>query len=598
MHFRRSRVAFVIASITALVFTTIAPAQANDAPVDLISGGNPPGGWIVNPEVFASTFGPLGEGAPQGTVIADSGFRPYPHGFPIPNWGSPESFINWQLVFGSPSRLSFDAYDKNDVTPPEGLNALSLRRTFGDGVCRDPKTIDPKTGECELIFGAELLAQLIETGAQGGHCFGFAAAAAGLYNGQIPANQVGASGLGINATNPMGNPAVQTITRLYGTQYFNSSVPAALAGFSPTEVVQTLIRDFQTGTAPYMLTVISGEGGHGITPFAVLDRGEGIFDIAVYDNNFPMRARAVTVNTNDDTFTYTSALNPSSPGIEWSTQNQGRIGLVPVADLLGEQPCPVCLGPDQGTLVTISPLKADNADNIAIALLNEEGDELDPSLYRVLSPLNPPTQQQITQPVLAINPGVEFGILVQVDELSSKQPLELYAISNGEAQYVLLDELVSNSNSLFGVGREDGALFLSNAPSSPRILQLSDQPGVSFDVNGHPLNLPANVQVEQQWNTKTERIEYRSDAKKALRWNIQIGGLDNSGGQEYVGINVRVPAGGTIVVDYTQASDTVPPRAWIRTADGERQPFNLQPVTEQLINEYRDQLYVSRGPGR
>ena len=116
-------------------------------------------------------------------------------------------------------------------------------------------------------------------------------------------------------------------------------------------------------------------------------------------------------------------------------------------------------------------------------------------------------------------------------------------------------------------------------------------------MNGHPLNLPANVEVEQQWNTKTERIEYRSDAKKALRWNVQIGGLDNRGGQEYVGINVRVPAGGTIVVDYTNASDTVPPQAWIRTASGEREPFTLQPVTEQLINEYRDELYVSRGPG-
>lgn len=587
----------VLASLGTVAALGISPVQANDSEVDLIGGGKPPASWIANPDLYADSFGPLSEGQPRGTVIADSGFRPYPNGFPIPNWGAPQSFINYQLIYGIPSRLSFDAYEQGKVQPPAGLNALSLRRTFGDGVCRDPKSIDPKTGDCELIFGAELLAQLIETGATGGHCFGLAAAAAGLYNGQIPANQVGASGLGINITNPMGDPAVRTITRLFGAQYFNPSVLTALGGVSPTEVVNTLIRDLQGGTAPYILTVINREGGHGITPFAVLDRGEGIYDIAVYDNNFPMRARAVTVDTNNDTFSYTSSINPSAPGIEWSSATETRIGLVSVADMLEEQTCPVCVGPDQGTLVTISPLDAENADDVDIFLVDSDGQLLDDSLYRSVPSLNPPTKKQITQPVITVDPAVEeFGLLVRTGDLASKQSLELYAISNGQAQYVLLDELKSNSTTVFGVGRSEGTAFFSDAPSSPRILQLSDQPGVSFDVNGHPLNLPANVEVDQQWNTTKERIEYRSNAKKALRWNIQIGGLDNSGGREYVGLNVRVPAGGKIVVDYTNASATVPPKAWVQDKDGNRKPITMQPVTEQLVNEYRDELYVSKGP--
>jgi hypothetical protein len=118
---------------------------------------------------------------------------------------------------------------------------------------------------------------------------------------------------------------------------------------------------------------------------------------------------------------------------------------------------------------------------------------------------------------------------------------------------------------------------------------------MSFDVNGHPLNLPADVQVDQRWNTATERVEYRSNAKKALRWNVQVGGLDDDGGREYVGLNVRVPAGAKIVVDYTKASATVPPKAWVKTANGERRPVSMQPVTKQLINAYRDEIYVSTG---
>ena len=597
MHFRRSRFTLVLASIAALAFTTIAPAQANEPIPDLISGGKPPASWIINPDSYFSTFPSLTLDAPQGTVVADSGFRPYPHGFPIPNWGSSEDFVKINLVYGLPNRLSYDAYEAGDVSAPGPMNSLSLRRTFGDGVCRDPEKIDPKTGDCELIFGASLLSRLVAASSQGGHCFGFASAAAALYNGQLPANQVGASGLGINATNEMRQPATQTIERLYGTQYLNPQIMQRLrTGMSPTELVQTLTLELPGGTVPYILAVIGSEGGHAVTPFAVTDRGDGLYDIAVYDNNFPMRARAVTIDTKDDSFTYTSALNPAEPGIEWNSANGSRIGLVSVLDTLEQQTCPVCLGPDQGTLVAFSSIAEANGEELGYRLVDEQGDDLSEDVYRSVPALNPPTDNTVSLPVIFVNPGVKFGVQLLTGDLATRQSMEVYAISNGEAQFVLLDELVSNSATTFGVGGLEGTLFYSSALSSPRILQLSDQPGVSFDVNGHPLQLPAGVQVNQRWNTRTERVIYDSDAKKPLRWNIQIGGRDDSGGREYVGLNVRVPVGGKIVVDYTNASDTQPPAAWIRNADDTRDPIILEQVTEQLVNDYRDEVFLPQGP--
>ena len=597
MGFRRSRFTLVLASIAALAFTTIAPAQANEPIPDLISGGKPPASWIINPDSYFSTFPSLTLDAPQGTVVADSGFRPYPHGFPIPNWGSSEDFVKINLVYGLPNRLSYDAYEAGDVSAPGPMNSLSLRRTFGDGVCRDPEKIDPKTGDCELIFGASLLSRLVAASSQGGHCFGFASAAAALYNGQLPANQVGASGLGINATNEMRQPATQTIERLYGTQYLNPQIMQRLrTGMSPTELVQTLTLELPGGTVPYILAVIGSEGGHAVTPFAVTDRGDGLYDIAVYDNNFPMRARAVTIDTKDDSFTYTSALNPAEPGIEWNSANGSRIGLVSVLDTLEQQTCPVCLGPDQGTLVAFSSIAEANGEELGYRLVDEQGDDLSEDVYRSVPALNPPTDNTVSLPVIFVNPGVKFGVQLLTGDLATRQSMEVYAISNGEAQFVLLDELVSNSATTFGVGGLEGTLFYSSALSSPRILQLSDQPGVSFDVNGHPLQLPAGVQVNQRWNTRTERVIYDSDAKKPLRWNIQIGGRDDSGGREYVGLNVRVPVGGKIVVDYTNASDTQPPAAWIRNADDTRDPIILEQVTEQLVNDYRDEVFLPQGP--
>ena len=105
----RTALVTVVASI-AMVAATLPAANAND--VNLASGGNPPGGWVVNPEDYQQVFGNFGEGAPQGTVIADSGFRPYPHGFPVPNWGSAESFAENTLVFGGGTRVTLEQLQK------------------------------------------------------------------------------------------------------------------------------------------------------------------------------------------------------------------------------------------------------------------------------------------------------------------------------------------------------------------------------------------------------------------------------------------------------------------------------------------------------
>ena len=104
------------------------------------------------------------------------------------------------------------------------------------------------------------------------------------------------------------------------------------------------------------------------------------------------------MNTKTDTFSYSSAINPTAPGIEWSSETQATIGLVSVADLLTEQTCPVCLGPDQGTLVTLSSLKKENASEISLSLIDEAGQPLDRSLWRETGSLNPPTQDVVSNP--------------------------------------------------------------------------------------------------------------------------------------------------------------------------------------------------------
>ncbi len=590
---RRSVLATVVASF-ALIGAALPASGAPET--NLASGGNPPGGWLIDPSVYQEVFGNPGVGAPQGTVVADSGFRPYPHGFPLPNWGTAESFAQNAVVYGIPTRVTLEQLEKGQFSAQAPLNSLALRRTLGDGVCRDAKTIDPKTGHCDLILGAELLAQMIQTAGLGGHCFGLAAAAAGLYNGQLPANQVGASGLGINAFNTMGTRATQTITRLFGVQYLDPDLlPTAKAGQSPTQLVQTLIETLPSGTVPFILTVFGEIGGHGITPYAVLDRGNGLYDIAVYDNNFPFRALAVTVDTNTDSFVYTSATDPNSPSYTWSTATGSTIALVDVDDVLAQQPCPVCRGKDQGTMLAFSSWSTVNSEAIAIGLLDLEGQPLAEDLYRALSPLNPPTEAQQSAPLIVVDPGVEFMVAIQAGQLAEPQPMEVYALSNGASQYLLLEDLPANGTTLFGVG-ENSALFQSSKASSPRIQQLYDGRTTSYDVNGHPLALPKEVSVNQDWNRSTKQVRYSSSATRALTWNVQVTGVRDSGEAGWVALGVSVPAGATILVDYSRASATTSPLAWIVAKGGGRTPVTMQPVTENLIEQYRDEIYVTQGP--
>jgi hypothetical protein len=246
-------------------------------------------------------------------------------------------------------------------------------------------------------------------------------------------------------------------------------------------------------------------------------------------------------------------------------------------------------------MIAFSSLPSVNAEAIDIALLDLEGQPLTTDLYQVLQPLNPPTETQQSAPVIIVDPGVEFLVAIQTGQLAAPQPMEVYALSNGASSYLLLEKLPSNGTTLFGVGAES-ATFQSSKASSPRIQQLYDGRTTSYDVNGHPLLLPKEVAATQDWNRATKQVRYSSNAKQTLSWNVQVTGSRVSGEAGWVALAVPVPAAAEILVDYSRASATTAPRAWVVAKDGSRTPVRMQRVTESLIEQYRDELYAVQGP--
>src|SRR5205823_1734002 len=96
----------------------------------------------------------------------------------------------------------------------------------------------------------------------------------------------------------------------FATQALNPSAGAEQKNLTPTQVVDALKASFAPGAADsYTLGIyktVDGKrkDGHAITPYGIADTPDGKIQIAVYDNNYPGIARAITVDPGTNTWIY------------------------------------------------------------------------------------------------------------------------------------------------------------------------------------------------------------------------------------------------------------------------------------------------------
>jgi hypothetical protein len=579
---------------TTLLTSTLALALAvgTAAAADGSGEPRPPAGWSLGDDAYTQMFGDAGDWAPRGTLIVDSGFRPYPNGFPFQNWG--DDLESNQLIFGVPRPFPIPTppgYQPAQETP---LNSLAMRRSFGDGVCQDPRAIDPVSGSCVMTATAEVMAKALQEQAAGGHCFGLAAAAAALYNGQLPPNQLG-SGLVLSA-NRLPVPAQQTITRLFVSQYLGG-LDGIDQNATPVDVLRTLAADLAGGTVPYILGILGPVGGHAVTPYAIYDRGNGMFDIAVYDNNWPNQPRAVHVDTVTNTFEYSGSTNPQAGGLLWSSADSGNLALASVSDTLTNLTCPICRGRDQGTLVAFSAVKIENR-GIDVGIVSPSGQALPPGAVKELSPLNPPSEDDVSLPLFLVAPGTAFRVAVDTSGMKSSESLEIYAMSRGTSRYVAAASVSPGTTQSFLVA-DRAAEVASSRAASPRLLQTVERPKSSTVLNGHLLAQQRGTTASQEWSPKQRTMIYSSNAKHSTQWNVQADRSTSKHEVAYVALGVTVPAGGTIVIKYGDWVAGQGPSTWIdESGDGTLdRRVRMQPVTDELINQHQDSIYVEQGVG-
>lgn len=261
--------------------------------------------------------------AQAGTIVADSGFRPEVDGFSFRNYGDEDGYVN--------------------------LDAGEVQRIFGRAAC-----LSGKGGKCVLTPGARSWMKQMNEATSGGHCFGFAALSQYIHKGQLPRfgySSIAAFGPGENPfdLDIVGNVRLQrSLARAFIAQTFPSVVAGVKKG-TPQQIVEFLIdRLGEGGEQSWNLAIFQWghKGGHSITPYAVEDMGDGLYDIHVYDNNMPGDAtRRVHVDTVKNTWSYYATTRPDIPeGWYRGNAKSKTLWLDPNLQGLGVQPCNVCVG--------------------------------------------------------------------------------------------------------------------------------------------------------------------------------------------------------------------------------------------------------------
>jgi hypothetical protein len=259
-------------------------------------------------------------GSDAAGIVADSGFRPEVNGFQFENYGKS---------------------DAQNLTPAE------MQRIFGDAVCAS-KAND----QCVLTPPAEQWMKQQNQGMDGGHCFGFSVASLRLFTGlDNPSDYGGATTIELPLN---GNEKLQRdIAYSFVFQGFNPVRNGVIAG-TPTQVLNQLIEVLKAGkAAPDTYTIgffkADGNGGHAVTPYAVENRGNGVYAVLIYDNNYPKETRAILFDRNADTWNYTTTTNPSEPTSEYQGNAQTKsLFLFPTKPGLQQQACDFCAGATAG----------------------------------------------------------------------------------------------------------------------------------------------------------------------------------------------------------------------------------------------------------
>ncbi|NTW00944.1 MAG: hypothetical protein HGA19_06475 [Oscillochloris sp.] len=527
---------------SATVAPTSAPASATIAPTSASTSVT-----TVAPTTLAgkgdAATGPGGSADTSGVYVSDLGFRPDANGFAFPNYGGDLGATN--------------------LTPND------IQRMFGDQACA---TI--QDGQCILTPPGEQQLQQINNSMNGGHCEGMAVLSNLFYTGQLDPTTFGA------ATVPelqiVENEDLQREIAYWFTTQYTQPARAGIVAQTPSGVVNTLLTSFAAGPSgsdQYAVGIYKRDrsGGHAITPYAVEDRGDGVYWIMVYDNNYPGQARAVEVDTNNDTWNYVGSTNPAeSEGRYEGDASTNTLELAPIEPRLGQQNCPFCDAPASARVRDGMMLQANQPQynqiwlegDADLLITDAEGrnvgfkdgvfvNEIDGSLSNS-NKFGVNVWDENAEPVYYIPTNIDFTISIDGDRLSEPANSTVTMIGPGYALEVSDIILEPGQVDTLDVS-PDGSLisYRTESGETPFLLVAVETDAADYMFGVYGEEMAPGEALNLSLDTKQGSLSIDSiDNTESGSYSLEVARYDDEGEQVFGATGVALDPNDVVYIDY------------------------------------------------
>ena len=473
-------------------------------------------------------------------IPVDSGFDPAIHAFSFENYGGDAGF--------------------------KKLTSVEMVRLFGKGVCSSVQN-----NGCLLSPVAEQWMNETNTAMNGGHCEGMAVLSALFFTNKLDPADFGAAT--VKDLKIEGNEKLQHEIALWWATQATSPARESVIKGTPKEIVAVLSKALKAGKdAPetYSIGIYKRDGsdGHAVTPYAVKEKGSGVWDIMVYDNNYPNQARAIAVNTASDTWSYSASINP---GVEAAVY-EGDAGtktldLTPSPPRLEAQACPFCQesAPSAGSSAP-QPLARYNelfieGNGVRALITDEQGrrlgrignklvNEIPGALALELKGQVQPWEQD-EDPVYRIPQGIKFTVTLDGSALKTETVAQIAMIGPGYSLDVQDIQLKPAQKDILNVSPDGKKIsYKPGQGESPDLVLAVEGKTVDHEFYVKGFDLESGGSVNLNLDVVKGQLQINTIGnKKAGSYDLTVTRYDDKGEQEFGGTFTLEPSD-TVFADY------------------------------------------------
>ncbi len=483
------------------------------------------------------------EAVGKGQIVSDLGFRPQTDGFQFQNYGAQP--------------------DRTNMTPDD------MRRMFGDQVCSST------ANGCILTPEAQAWMERANKGAGGGHCEGFAALSLAMFQHKEDPSQFGAPKT--HDLNIDGNTALQReLAFFWATQMTRPAVDNRIEDKTPSQILDILIDAFKSGpSAPktYAMEFFKPgyKEGHAVTPYAVEDRGSGLFAVRIYDTNIPDAERILLIDRNANSWSYEASINPGVAASQYKGDaSTMTLFITPTDPRLQKQVCNFC--PGGGTSKGVGGLAAPEVEYNEVSLdgdahllitdkqgrrtgyvtdsqfVNEiAGVEIEPVVSANLWEDSP-------EPIYFIPTGVEFNVAVQSTNPNTNTLSTVTMIGPGYDLSVEDIVLEPNTRDTINFSPDGKTLvYKTDYSESPNIVLGTNgkDADFAFELRGVDIGSGGTVTTHLDLDKGQLVLEAKNSTEKGT-YNLVMNRIDDKGEQTFGHDNIELQPGDTASLNYEQ----------------------------------------------